>query len=487
MVEPPGAGGLPVDAQVATAARTKVRASFGTHLAEKASDEFCLALAQLSGFEFATRTFRIGAEAVAAPEATPAVIEFVDRPGEDLAQSAAIRRRATRAILRDLEGEEGVPRVAAKQAGPASRQLVISAQRDAFFRDAGAVHAELERTGAVLAGPGPQLELATRPPFTDVCWLNRTIRARTAARSLAEVVADEQVARVDLPRRLEADIFETRNLVAAREFSERNADSGEGIVVAVIDTEVALQHPGFGGRVVQKRNFTPEPFGTPGAHGTAVAGIVGSEEGIAPGVTIYNYKVLATNRFLNGTDIDFALALQRAVEDGAHVANCSWGAGPAGDGTSREARACDAAWALGVTIVKSAGNGGPDGKTLTTPADAAGVIVVGATDRTGSRIAEYSSRGPTSGGVERPHLSAPGGSPDDGIRSALVGGGYGDSGWGTSYAAPHVTGLVALLLAAKPDQEPDELRQRLIGKCTPLTEFAPTDQGAGLVALVPPD
>jgi serine protease AprX len=329
--------------------------------------------------------------------------------------------------------------------------------------------------------------MATRPPFTDVCWLNRTIRTRTDARSLAEVVADEKVARVDLPRRLEAEIFKTRDVVEARGFSSRNNESGEGIIVAVIDTEVALGQPAFGGRVVQKRNFTQEAFGTPGDHGTAVAGIIGSVEGMAPGVTIYNYKVLATNRFLNGNDFDAALALQRAVEDGVHVANCSWGAGPAGDGTSREAKACDAAWGLGVTIVKSAGNNGPGPSTLTTPADAAGVIVVGATDRKGKQIEDYSSRGPTPGGLERPHLAAPGGSLGDGIQSCLVGGGFGDCGRGTSFAAPHVSGLVALLLAAKPDLEPDDVRQRLINKSTPIGQFTAADAGAGLVALVPPD
>jgi serine protease AprX len=481
--EPPGSARA--EANVAGAARAKVRTSFGHHLAEKASDEFCLAAAQLTGLEFNTGMFRIEAEAAPAPTATSAVIEFVDGAGDDYERTTALRRRAATAILRDLESGEGMA-VAAKQAGPASRQIVVGLHRDAFFRDAGAVHDELERTAAALVGPTANLELATRPPFTDVCWLNRTIRARADARSLAEIAADGNVARVDLPRRLEPEIFQTRNVVAAREFSsQNNDDTGEGIVVAVIDSEAALEHPGFAGRVVHKRNFTTEAFGNPGDHGTAVAGIIGSAEGMAPGVMIYNYKVLATNRFLNGNDFDGALALQRALEDGAHVANISWGAGPAGDGTSREARACDAAWALGLTIVKSAGNQGPGAQTLTTPADAAGVIVVAGTDRTGARIGDYSSRGPTPAGVARPHLAAPGGTPDDGMLSCLVGGGYGDVGWGTSYAAPHVTGLVALLLSVKPDQEPDDLREFLISKSRAIGAFSPVDEGAGLVALVP--
>src|SRR6266542_2117142 len=98
VVEPPGAGGIQVDEEVASTARAKVQASFGEHLAAKASDEFCVAVAQVTGLEVRTGTFRLGAEAMAAPpEATPAVIEFASAPGEDIEQSKAIRRRATAA------------------------------------------------------------------------------------------------------------------------------------------------------------------------------------------------------------------------------------------------------------------------------------------------------------------------------------------------------------------------------------------------------
>src|SRR5262249_48295813 len=144
-------------------------------------------------------------------------------------------------------------------------------------------------------------------------------------------------------------------------------------------------------------------------------------------------KVLATNRSLNGDDFDGALAIQQAVEDGVHIANCSWGAGPVREVPSREARACDEAWALGLAIVKSAGNNGPAGHTLTTPADANGVIVVGATEREGTTVQDYSSRGPARSNV-RPHLVAPGGiAGGAGITSCLVGGGFGDCGAGTSF------------------------------------------------------
>lgn len=92
----------------------------------------------------------------------------------------------------------------------------------------------------------------------------------------------------------------------------------------MIDSEVSATHPALAGRVVHRRNFTAEPWGNPDGHGTAVAGIVAADDpdngGIAPGVTIYNYKVLATNRFLNGDDCGGSAAIQQALEDGADLA-----------------------------------------------------------------------------------------------------------------------------------------------------------------------
>lgn len=323
--------------------------------------------------------------------------------------------------------------------------------------------------------------------MTQVCWLNRTVRTYAPPHVLAEVTADPSIERVDLPRRLEPEIDVSARTVGAPQFRRRFKRSGKGVIVAVIDSEVALNHPALKGRVVHKQNFTAELWGNPDAHGTAVAGIIASNNetttGMAPEATIYNYKVLATNRFLGGDGFDGSLAIQQAVEDGAHVANCSWGAGPAGDGTSPEAVACDEAWALGLTVVKSAGNRGPGPGTLTTPADADGIIAVGATDREGAAMQGYSSRGPA-GTKSRPHLVAPGGIFGGiGITSCLVGGGFGDCGAGTSFAAPHVSGILALLLERDPNLTPDDLRTILLDACTPLEGLDANTQGRGLVSL----
>ena len=105
--------------------------------------------------------------------------------------------------------------------------------------------------------------------------------------------------------------------------------------------------------------------------------------------------------------------------------------------------------AAGIVTAHSAGNSGSACSTINAPAAIYNEsFTVGATDSTDT-IASFSSRGPvTVDGSNRPKpdISAPGVN----IRSSVPGGGY-EGGWGgTSMAAPHVAGLVALLISAQP-------------------------------------
>jgi serine protease AprX len=137
-------------------------------------------------------------------------------------------------------------------------------------------------------------------------------------------------------------------------------------------------------------------------------------------------------------------------------------------------------------VVKSAGNLGPGPATLTTPADAEGVIVVGATDLLGRSVQPYSSRGPA-GARPGPHLVAPGGdnSPDGSgnLRCALTAGGFGNAGAGTSFAAPFVTAAVALHVASDPDLLPDGVRKLLLQSAAPIPDESPDAQGEGLLQI----
>ncbi len=321
--------------------------------------------------------------------------------------------------------------------------------------------------------------------------------------ALAEMAQDSKVERIGVPRLLQVEAQAKKKKTAAKKkksakpaaeavadvlgslaFRTRTSLSGKDVVVAILDTEIFSAHTAFQGRVILKENYTKEPWGHPALHGTAVAGFLAASAqaftGIAPEVTIYHYKVIATEPMNNADDFGGALAIQQALEDGAHIANCSWGIGSAGDGTSREALAFDTAWDLGLVIVKSAGNQGTFG--LTSPADARGVIVVGATDRSGKNIIPESSRGKTSKGRILDFV-APGGSSTDSLTSSTVDGTFGPVGFGTSYAAPQVAGLLALLLAQDRHQEPEALRTALGTFAHKLAGIATDTQGKGMPVL----
>jgi serine protease AprX len=355
------------------------------------------------------------------------------------------------------------------------------------------VYDEIERLTGTPLVPGLEVAGAPRLPVlvNQVCWLNRTVRTWAGPEVLADVCADTAVTGVDVPRLLMPDADTPNHLsILLPPFFRKTSLTGKGVTVAVIDSEVALRHPALDGRVVHRRNYTSEPWGNPHSHGTAVAGIIGADDpqdgGIAPEVMIYNYKVLSSNRLLNGDSFSGALAIQQALEDGAEIANCSWGAGPVGSTKSREAIAVDTAWALGMVVVKSAGNAGTRHATMTTPADADGVVVVGATDLAGSKITGYSSRGPA-GPNTGPHIVAPGGSDAGNIACCLVTGGFGDAGQGTSYAAPHVSGAIALLLQQNSALTPDQLRDRLQAISRRIPRAAVSAQGKGLLQMMVPD
>ena len=148
---------------------------------------------------------------------------------------------------------------------------------------------------------------------------------------------------------------------------------------------------------------------------------------------------------------------------------------------SRLAVAAETVVALGMTVVvKSAGNGGPGLATMTAPAEADGIIVVGATDRDGMAVQDYSSRGPAlvnSG----PHLVAPGGSSAEPIAAGVVGGvGYLEPG--TSFAVLHVTGAVALILERRPDAEPDDVLEIFREAARPLPGTPLSAGGSGIAS-----
>ena len=120
---------------------------------------------------------------------------------------------------------------------------------------------------------------------------------------------------------------------------------GEGVKVAVIDTGIDLDHPGFAGRLApagEWRDYVDgddfpmdEPGGAGFGHGTAVAGIIVQ---VAPNATILPIRVLAPDG--RGDVDDVVTAIDHAITVGAQVINLSLGhergcASAGGDGEVR--------------------------------------------------------------------------------------------------------------------------------------------------------
>lgn len=262
--------------------------------------------------------------------------------------------------------------------------------------------------------------------------------------------------------------------------------TGAGIVVGSSDSGVDGAHPALAGGFRGGPDSWHDPWnGTRSptdhsGHGThTLATAVGDRNvGVAPGaqwVACVNLDRNLGNPALYLDCLQFMLApyppggdpfRDGRPERAPHVLTNSWGCPPlegCDDAALRPATAALAA--AGVFFVAAAGNSGPScGSVADPPAPYADVLSVGAVDRA-RQVTEFSSRGPTPGGLAKPDLVAPGAA----VLSAMPGGGYASLD-GTSMAAPHLAGVVALMWSANPALIGDVERTRTILRdtATPL-------------------
>jgi serine protease len=275
------------------------------------------------------------------------------------------------------------------------------------------------------------------------------------------------------------------------------------VIVAVIDTGVAYET--YGGRFEQAPDLANTNFiagynfvkGSEHAndddgHGTHVTGTIAQSThnglgvaGIAFNCSIMPVKVLASRGPVSsGSHADIADGIYFAADNGAHVINMSLG-GPSGSSTLRDA--VEYAYNEGVTIICSAGNDGPGGPKGYPAAYDDYCIAVAAT-RFDKTRAYYSTTG------SFVDIAAPGGDINvdqngdgyfDGILQQTFGLNPKDWGYwfyqGTSMAAPHVSGVAALLISTGVTH-PDDVREALEATAEDLgSPGKDTEFGWGLI------
>jgi subtilisin family serine protease len=307
-------------------------------------------------------------------------------------------------------------------------------------------------------------------------------------------------------------------------------DAGSGMKIAILDDGLDQSHPFFSPaaftmpagfpkgqaayttrKVIVARAFPPRgltwrnrslPFDpVHSSHATHVSGIAAGNagtladnvrvSGVAPRAYLGNYKVLTvpTEGFgLNGNAPEIAAGIEAAVSDGMDVINLSLGEPEIEPTRDLVALAIEGAAAAGVPTVAAAGNeyGRFQLGSVGSPASAASAISVasvssGRSDPAGA-ISSFSSAGPTPLSLRlKPDVAAPGSS----ILSASP-----ESDWsmlsGTSMAAPHVAGAVALLRKRHPAWTPAQLKSALVTTGS-LLPSGPLRTGGGLIAVARAD
>ena len=285
--------------------------------------------------------------------------------------------------------------------------------------------------------------------------------------------------------------------------------------VVVVDAGVEGTHPDLQAKIVNSGAVSSQycasggaacvatPVPTPACdHGTQVAGIAAatSDNGVGIAGVSWGAQILSIKVFDDGAcnpvggcpntcttsdaaltnAVTYATGIQNTAEAGKVVINMSVGCAPGSAGCPATCNAglqaaLAAATAVGIPVVIASGN---DGGAVNSPAFCAGtgggsgIIPAGAVNNS-NVLESFSSRGPE---LAANGVAAPGRS----VYTTTVGGSYTGGATGTSFASPHVAGLAALVLSARPTMTAAQV-QTAIRAGAENIGVASASQGAGRI------
>lgn len=307
---------------------------------------------------------------------------------------------------------------------------------------------------------------------------------------LSKLLSRPDVLRVDLDSGGTGALAQSIPFIHADAVKARGL-TGSGVTVAVLDTGIDSDHPAFAGSVMDQHCFCRNGNGSgccpntaieqagPGSaeddngHGTNVSGIIASQggggapEGLAPAVRIVAVKVIdADNQFAFSSQVVAGLDWLLSNYPDIDLVNMSLGTAALFTGVCDTAASFTQAFAAvidllhdnGAAIVVSAGNNA-EPTTLEAPACVKKAIAVGAVNDSDGSIAPFSNAGTAL------DILAPG------VSITSTGNSGGTSTFsGTSQAAPHVTGTLALLRQQSPSFSNDAMEAILKETGTPTLD-----------------
>lgn len=383
--------------------------------------------------------------------------------------------------------------------------IVMARAQDAGIPPISPFTVTIVGSGSVMPPPvGPPLTVAT---FTQDYGWGVVNTAAAIGKMLGATTAIPEVANL-------GGVNWGNDLVRAPETWARGY-TGKGIVVAVIDTGVDYTHPSLRNSIWVNPREVPNDgidndnngfvddvrgwdfFGNDndpmdeigglsmqGGHGTHVAGTiaaaasVGNPSGVAPDAKVMAVRL--SNRLSD--DNYLASSILYAANNGAHVINLSLGVGP----NSSVTAAITHATRLGCIVIISSGNNyrAEPGFPASLASKISGVISVGAAD-SGGIVADFSNRAGLSPQLKQ--VSAPGVAVISTVPSNYPGATTSAAGAfatlsGTSMAAPHVAGVVALMLGTVPNPKAPGVRDRIVNALVTTSKQPPPLSPAALAA-----